>query len=135
MIDCRRGLCYTKTMISKRYSKVIDVYLENFNAQKTGEICGYKKDLARQTVYKILQKPEVKKELERRYNEARISDAELIARIDAMTKGDLPTKIITGSHEREEYDALGAAEKLARIKSLFVDKVDLNISHLNITDE
>ena len=121
--------------ISAKYSKLLDEYLSCFNAQKAGEAMGYNKAGARQTVYKILQKPEVKEELEKRFAESRVSSSELIARLDAMAMGDLPTKIVTGSHERVEYDTIAAADKLARVYALFHDKIELDISHLNITDK
>lgn len=122
-------------MISKRYHAFLDEYLKDFNASQAAIRVGYKEEYAGITANKILKKPEVREELERRFAESRISSSELIARIDAMAAGEQPTKIITGSHAREEYDKLGAAEKLARIYALFQDKIELNISHLNITDD
>ena len=114
---------------------MIDEYLLCFNAQKAGEAVGYAPASARQSAYKALQKPEVKKELEKRFAESRISSSEVIARLEAMALGEMPTKIVQGSHERVEYDQIAAAEKLGKIYALFQDKIDLNISHLNITDE
>jgi phage terminase small subunit len=121
-------------MISDRYSRFLDEYLVDMNASAAAVRSGYSEASARQTAYKILQKPEVKEELERRLAKSRITQEELIRRLDMMAMGELPTKVIKGSHEREEYDTKAAADSLARVYALFKDSVDLNISHLNITD-
>ena len=83
---------------------------------------------------KLLQNKEIKEELEKRFAESRISSSEVIARLDKMAMGDMPTKIVKGSHERKEYDIKGASDSLAKVYALFQDKIELNISHLNITD-
>jgi phage terminase small subunit len=122
-------------MISARYSRFLDEYLKDLNATQAAIRVGYKEDYAGVTAYKILSKPEVKEELEKRLAESRISSSELIKRLDMMAMGELPTKVVKGSHEREEYDTKAAADSLARVYALFKDNIDLNISHLNITDE
>jgi phage terminase small subunit len=122
-------------MISARYSRFLDEYLIDLNASAAAIRSGYAEASARSTAYKILQKPDVKEELEKRLAESRISSSELIKRLDMMAMGELPTKVVKGSHEREEYDTKAAADSLARVYALFKDNIDLNISHLNITDE
>jgi len=122
-------------MISKKYQKFLDEYLVDFNATQAAIRVGYKEDYAGITANKILNKPEVKEELEKRFAESRVSSSQVIARLDAMAEGKIPTKIVTGSHARKEYDHKAAADSLAKVYALFQDKIELNISHLNITDE
>ena len=125
----------THMAISPKYSKLIDEYLLCFNAQKAGEAVGYKPSTARQAVYKVLQKPEIKEELNRRLQAGRITETEIIARLEAMASGELPTKVVKGSHSREEYDTESATEKLGKIYAMFKDRIDIEIQHLNITDD
>lgn len=122
-------------MISKRYQKFLDEYLKDLNASAAAIRCGYAEASAASTAYKILCKPEVKEELEKRFKEERISSSELIRRLDKMALGEIPTKVVKGSHAREEYDTKAAADSLARVYALFQDKIELNISHLDITDD
>jgi phage terminase small subunit len=127
--------------ISKQYLRVIDDYLITLNAQKTGVNVGYKETYARQTVYKILQKPEVKAELERRFKASRVSQDEIIARLEAMAAGDLPTKRTLSPSRtygsptvKEEYDTKAATDSLGRVYALFVDKSIVEIDNLEIID-
>jgi phage terminase small subunit len=129
-------LCYNPNMaLSSKYLRFIDEYLKDLNASAAAVRCGYAEPNARMTAYKILQKPEIKEELEKRFAETRISSSELIKRLDLMAMGEIPTKVITGSYERQEYDTKAAADSLARVYALFQDKIELDISHLNITDD
>lgn len=122
--------------ISDRYSKVIDEYLIDLNAQKTGERVGYSAKYARQTVYKILQKPEVKAELEQRMKASRMTSDEVIKRLEAMATGDLATKTtIMGDDVKEEYDVIAATDKMGKIYALFVDKQIVEIDGLEIIDD
>ena len=122
-------------MISKKHSRFLDEYLIDFNASEAYVRAGYSSKNPRQNSYNLLRRPDVKAELERRFNESRLSKSEVIARIDAIADGKIPTKRVEGSQERTEYDYISAAEKLARVYALFQDKIELNISHLNITDD
>ena len=131
----KQNLCYNESMISKQYIRLIDEYLIDLNAQKAGERVGYSSKSARQTVYKALQKPEVKAELERRFEKSRMSKGEIVARIEAMAAGDIPTRTVRGSQEREEYDVLAATEKMGKVHALFVDKQIVEIEGLEIIDD
>jgi len=122
-------------VISNKHARFLDEYLIDLSPEQAYIRAGYSPNGARQAAYKLLQKPEIKKELEDRFAKSRLSSSDVIARLDKMAIGEIPTKIVKGSHSREEYDTHGAAVSLGKIYALFQDKIDLNISHLNITDE
>ena len=103
---------------------------------------GYKPDYARQTVYKVLQKPEVKAELQRRMEESRMTPDEIIARFEAMADGLIPTRVIerpSRSHGKptvtREYDTKGVLESLGKVYALFVDKQVVENIGLEIVDD
>ena len=128
--------------ISKQYMRLIDEYLIDLNAQKAGERVGYSPKTARQTVYKALQKPEVKAELERRFNEGRMTPGEIVARLEDMAAGTRSTKRIEtpsrtyGSPTvREEYDTRGALQDLGKVYALFVDKQIVENIGLEVIDD
>jgi phage terminase small subunit len=129
-------LCYNPNMaLSRKVLKFLDEYEKDLNASAAWIRAGYAEGGSRQSAYRCLQRPEVKEELEKRFSKSRISSSELIKRLDMMAMGEIPTKVITGSYERQEYDTKAAADSLARVYALFQDKVELDISHLNITDD
>ena len=121
--------------LSNKHQRFVNEYLLDLDPAAAYVRAGYSPNGARQAAYKLLQKPEIKAAIEERFDQARISSQELINRLDKMAMGQLPTKRVTGSHARAEFDTLAAADKLARIYALFQDKVELEISHLNITDD
>ena len=120
--------------ITKKQQQFLDEYLFDLNASAAAVRAGYSEASSRQTAYKILQKPEVKEAIENRMQQSRMSANEVIQRLETMSMGLQPTKVVTGAMEREEYDVMGALEKMGKIYALFQDKIELNISHLNITD-
>ena len=123
--------------ITKKQQRIIDEYLVDLNAQKTGVRVGFAPKYARQTVYKNLQKPEVKAELAKRMKASRMTADEVIKRLEAMTMGDAPTKtiIVDGKVVKEEYDVITATDKMGKIYALFVDKQIVENIGLEIIDD
>jgi len=121
--------------LSKKQERAIDEYLIDFNGQKAGERAGYSKQYARQAVYKILQKPEAKERIAERMRASQASAEEVISRFSAMARGDLPTKVVSGSNAREEFDYIGATERLAKVFALFIDKQEIEYIGLEIIDD
>ena len=120
--------------ISRQHSRFLDEYLIDLDPGAAYVRAGYSPNGARQSAYKLLQKKEIAEELNKRFEASRVSPEEVIQRLDAMARGQLPTKIVEGSHARQEYDTRAAAVDLGKVYALFHDKIELNISHLDIED-
>jgi len=125
----------SKKGITKKQKKFVNEYFVDFNASAAAIRAGYAEASARQQASRLLSNDNIKKEIAIRLEKARLQADDVIKLHEAMAMGVTPTKIVTGSHAREEYDMLGAGSNLGKIHALFKDSVDLNISHLNITDE
>lgn len=121
--------------ISKKRLIFIDELFVDMNASAAYIRAGYSPKGARQSAYKLLQNPEVKAEVARRMKESRMTADEVITGLELMALGTAPTKLVTGSHAREEYDLLAAHDKMGKIYALFVDKLDVTVMGLEIIDD
>lgn len=115
--------------ITFKQRKFLDEYFIDFNATQAAIRAGYAPKNARSTGYKILQYPTIKAELERRFKEQAMTPEEIIARLQAMADGDLPTTRITAPGKTKAevtqktiYDTRGALQDLAKVHALFIDR-------------
>ena len=125
-------------------SKFLDEYMKDYNGAGAARRAGYSEDTARQIAYEILTKPYIKEELKRRFEAGRMSTEEIVARIEGMVEGRIPTKVVKApSHvygkdpviAREEYDTQGAVRDLGKVYALFVDKQIVENIGLEIVDD
>jgi len=132
---------YNGSMTPKQL-KFIDEYLVDFNATQAYIRAGYKGKGAYASASKLLRNPEIKAELERRMAESRITPEQIIARLDAMAEGKIPTKIIEMPSRtygkpvvKKEYDTRGALQDIGKVYALFVDKQIVENIDLEIVDD
>ena len=125
-------------------SKFLDEYMKDYNGAGAARRAGYSEDTARQIAYEILTKPYIKEELKKRFEAGRMSTEEIVARIEGMVEGRIPTKVVKApSHvygkdpviAREEYDTQGAVRDLGKVYALFVDKQIVENIGLEIVDD
>ena len=118
-----------------KHVKFVDEYMVDLNATQSAIRAGYSEKSARSTASRLLTLDNVKAEIASRMKASRISSDEVIKRMEAMALGDLPTKTVTGSHSREEYDTKAATDSLGKIYALFIDKTIIELDGLEIIDE
>ena len=125
-------------------SKFLDEYMKDYNGAGAARRAGYSEDSAKEIAYEILTKPHIKEELKKRFEEGRMSTEEIVARIEGMVEGRIPTEVVKApSHvygkdpviAREEYDTQGAVRDLGKVYALFVDKQIVENIGLEIVDD
>ena len=118
-----------------KHVKFVDEYMVDLNATQSAIRAGYSEKSARSTASRLLTLDNIKAEIASRMKASRISSDEVIKRMEAMALGDLPTKTVTGSHSRKEYDTKAATDSLGKIYALFIDKTIIELDGLEIIDE
>ena len=121
----------------------IDEYMKDFNGGAAAVRAGYSEDSAYSIASENLKKPEIKAELQRRYEAGRMSPEDIVARLEAMVEGSIPTKVVEApSHvygkpviQRREFDTRGALQDLGKVYALFVDKQIVENIGLEIVDD
>ena len=121
--------------ITRKQQKFIDEYFVDLNASAAYTRAGYSGKNIGSNAYRLLKNPNIKAEIERRMKHSRMSADDVIDGLEEMAKGTTPTKIVTGSHERKEYDLLAAYDKMGKIYALFVDKQIVENIGLEIIDD
>lgn len=115
--------------ITKKQMKFIDELFKDLNATQAAIRSGYSPRSARQIASKMLTKHDIQAEIERRMEASKMSANEVIYRIAHQARGLSPTKV-TGRMgkqlafwDQEEYDMLGALDRMGRYYALFTDKL------------
>ena len=121
--------------LTAKQKRFVSEYLADLNATQAAIRAGYSKKSARAIGAENLTKPDIRAELAERMKSTRLTADDVIMALGAMATGATPTKIVEGSHSREEYDMRSAMVDVGKVFALFHDKIDLDISHLNITDD
>ena len=109
--------------------------MADLNATQAAIRAGYSEKSAYSQGARLLKHVEIRAELARRMQTSKLEADDVIRALGAMAIGATPTKIVEGSHSREEYDMRSAMVDVGKVFALFHDKIDLDISHLNITDD
>ena len=121
--------------LTAKQKRFVSEYLADLNATQAAIRAGYSKKSARAIGAENLTKPDIRAELAERMKSTRLTADDVIMALGAMATGATPTKIVEGSHSREEYDMRLAMVDVGKVFALFHDKIDLDISRLNISDE
>ena len=121
--------------ITRKQQKFIDEYFVDLNASAAAVRAGYAKASARVSASRLLSKDNIKAEIAERMRHSRMTADDVIDGLEEMAKGTCPTKIVTGSHERKEYDLLAAHDKMGKIYALFIDKQIVENIGLEIIDD
>ena len=137
-------LCYNEAMakLTWKQTAFIDEYMKDFNGTQAAIRAGYSPDSAQQIASENLSKPLVKEELKRRYEAGRMSPEDIVARLEAMAEGTIPTRIVESPSktygkptQRREYDTKGALQDLGKVYALFIDKQIVENIGLEIVDD
>ena len=122
--------------ITRKNQKFIDEYMKDLNATQAAIRAGYSVASARSIASELLTKPDVKAEVAKRMAESRMTSDEVVARLQAMAAGEVPTKTVeTEGKELVTYDVLQALDKMGKIYALFVDKQIVENIGLEIIDD
>ena len=122
----------------------VDEYMKDYNGTQAAIRAGYSEKSAHSIASETLRIPKVAAELKRRFEEGRMSTEAIVARIEGMVEGRIPTKVVKApSHvygkdpviAREEYDTQGAVRDLGKVYALFVDKQIVENIGLEIVDD
>ena len=123
-------------------TKFLDEYMKDFNGAGAARRAGYSEDSAKEIAYEILTKPHIKAELQRRYEAGRMSPEDIVARLEAMAEGTIPTRVVESPSktygkptQRREFDTRGALQDLGKVYALFVDKQIVENIGLEIVDD
>ncbi len=124
-----------KKTIENKQAKFVDEYMIDLNATQAAKRAGYSKRTAYAIGCNLLKHVEIRAEIGRRLLETKITGEEIIARLGAMARGEVPTKvtIFASGAIRKDFDTIAAVEKIARLYSMFVDTVIIDLDGLNIT--
>ena len=120
----------------------LDEYMKDFNGAAAARRAGYSENSAKEIAYEILTKPHIKAELQRRYEAGRMSPEDIVARLEAMAEGTIPTRVVESPSQlyekpkvRKEFDTKGALQDLGKVYALFVDKQIVENIGLEIVDD
>jgi len=120
----------------------LDEYMKDFNGAAAARRAGYSENSAKEIAYEILTKPHIKAELQRRYEAGRMSPEDIVARLEAMAEGTIPTRIVESPSQlyekpkvRKEFDTRGALQDLGKVYALFIDKQIVENIGLEIVDD
>ncbi len=124
-----------KRIMTNRQGKFIDEYMVDLNATKAAIRAKYSKRTAYSQGCRLLKNVEIRAEIAYRLLETKITGEEIIARLGAMARGEIPTSVtvFASGAIRENFDTIVALEKIARLYSMFVDTVIIDLDGLNIT--
>ena len=122
--------------ITRKNQKFIDEYMVDLNATQAALRAGYSSKTAYSIASELLKKPEIKAEVAKRMAESRMTSEEVVARLQQMAAGEVPTKTVeTEGKELVTYDVLQALDKMGKIYALFVDKQIVENIGLEIIDD
>lgn len=112
-----------KKLVGKQ-KPFVEYYLQTFNATKAAELAGYKgnNQTLRAVGYENLTKPHIKAAIDRRISEIGVTSDEVIARLSAMARGEIPTKTVDGV---EQFHTESALVHLGRYYKLFTDRLQI----------
>ena len=132
----------SNTDLTWKQKAFIDEYMKDYNGTQAAIRAGYSENSAKEIAYENLTKPHIKEELKRRYESKRMSTEEIVARIEGMVEGTIPTKVVETPSQmygkptlRKEYDTRGALQDLGKVYALFVDKQIVENIGLEIVDD
>ena len=118
-------------------ARFVDFYIQTANATEAAKKAGYSQKTANVIGYENMQKPEIRKEIERRLKELeskRIAETEeVLEHLTAVLRGEVKETLITNAGKKlvvpvRETDRLRAAEHLLKVQGAFRDKVDVEVS-------
>lgn len=118
-------------------ARFVDFYIQTANATEAAKKAGYSQKTANVIGYENMQKPEIRKEIERRLKEwesKRIAETEeVLEHLTAVLRGEVKETLITNTGKKlvvpvRETDRLRAAEHLLKVQGAFRDKVDVEVS-------
>ena len=128
--------------MTPKQRRFIEEYLKDFNATQAYIRAGYSERGAGQAAFNLLKNTEIKAEIERVMAERRVTPEQIIARLEAMAEGTIPTRIVESPSQlyekpkvRREYDTKGALQDLGKVYALFVDKQIVENIGLEIVDD
>jgi hypothetical protein len=121
--------------------RFVNEYFIDFNATQAYIRAGYAPATARQSAYKLLRQSHIKEVIEQRLKENQLSVDVIVARLQAMVEGSIPTKVIETPSKlydkpivRKEFDTLGALRDLGKVYALFAEKTIVENIGLEIID-
>ena len=127
--------------LTDKQRRFIDAYLgtAKFNATAAALEAGYAQSSAHSTGWDNLRKPEIAKAIAERMDEFAMSEAEAIARIGLMARGEIPTKEVhretaeDGVLATSEFNTETATDKVLRIHGSY-DEPEGEVKFLLVRD-
>ena len=128
--------------MTPKQRRFIEEYLKDFNATQAYIRAGYSERGAGQSAFNLLKNTEIKAEIERVMAERRVTPDQIIARLELMAEGTIPTRVVESPSktygkptQRREYDTRGALQDLGKVYALFIDKQIVENIGLEIVDD
>jgi len=118
-------------------ARFVDNYIQTANATEAAKRAGYSSKTAYVIGYENMQKPEIKKAIERRLKKLeskRIAETEeVLEHLTAVIRGEVKETLMTQHGKKivvpvRESDKLRACEHLLKVQGAFRDKVDVEVS-------
>ena len=107
--------------LSPRKAKYAKLRGKGLTQQEAARRAGYSSQRARHVTGSELERdPRVRKLMADEMDKD-LSTDELVNRIAGQARGEIPTKVVTGTGARVEYETLAAEAQAARIKGLYKD--------------
>lgn len=102
-------------------------YLQCFNATEAARRAEYAHPNKKGP--ELIHIPVIRDEIEKRMDEIAMQAEEVLARLGAMARGELPTRRVRKPGETEEelhYDSIAALDKIGRHFAMFTDKLKVD---------
>jgi hypothetical protein len=115
--------------LSRRQQAFVNEYIRCWNASEAARRTGSKGKAAWQQAWRMSRNVEVQAAISERIQQAALAANEVLARLAAQARGDLPTSVHdTPRGEVTEYDTLGALIQIGRHLRLFSAKADVGVA-------
>lgn len=105
-----------------------EAYLKHLNATQAARDAGYQGSDSVMSVvgYDNLRKPKIRAYLRDRFEKAIMTPDEILFRLGAMARGEIPTFMRRGKTTVEDFDVRAALIDLGRTYALFTDKIQID---------
>ena len=127
--------------LTVKQQKFVTSYLTHFNGSRAAREAGYSVRTAAGMATTNLRNPNVLRYIKRHLDHYALSSDEVIAKLGAMARGEIPTKTVRrqdGEVVKVEtfYDERLALENVAKVQGLFVDRHSIErIDGIEVIDD
>jgi len=128
--------------LTVKQQKFVTSYLTHFNGSRAAREAGYSERTAAGMATSNLRNPNVLRYIKRHLDHYALSSDEVIAKLGAMARGEIPTKTVHRQGPDEQlrvetyWDEQSALQDVAKAQGLFIDRHQIEqLDGIEVVDE